>query len=302
MPYQKRRQSKFSRLYNSLQSEYNRQNDPIERIQRARRLGGMAPATLTKRKNYRKASKPLASSRQTKGFEPLPADTFTRASVLQQSLNFHRVIFPPSQLSGVDLNKSYENGIREGARILVKGMRVWFDYESLIDEEMELHFALCQRYSTSTSSIDVAVEFFSNHKLGEEKRNDFDNDTTVYQPEQRYQPINADRWKVITHTKTNIGPQFIVTNTSGTIGADAVDTTTQGQLGDKQSNKFHLMDKYYKINQVLSFDTPTAVAPDNPYFMFVWACPRSENIRTAVGALNVGAFNTRYQVYYEDLP
>lgn len=231
-----------------------------------------------------------SSIRQTLSFEASDTQRWNEASGLNyQTLSKYTVLFPPARVGTGDLNYSYENGLRKGPRVLLKGLKLWMELHTVDTADMEVHICLIQKTTTGTSS-DIETDFFTNHQVGETQSENFVSQTTTYDEGQRYKSINSERYRVYMHRKINMGPEEYIDPT------DPI--TTRRIIGTKEVNNKVTMEKYFKINQVFEFDSHTQDTPRRPLFLLAWVNPRKEDDLTAQAAI---AFSARNVLYFSDM-
>lgn len=231
-----------------------------------------------------------SSIRTTKSFEPSDTQRWNEESGLNfQTLSKYAVLFPPARVGTGDLNYSYENGLRKGPRILCRGIKLWMDINTTETVDMEVHICLIQKTTVNTAT-DVENDFFTNHQVGETQSENFVSQTTTYDEGQRYKQINSERYRVLMHKKVMMGPEESVDPT------DLINS--RRTLGTKEVNNKFLLEKYFKINQVMEFDSHTQDLPRRPFFFLCWACPRRESDLSAQDAIS---FVSRHQIYFSEV-
>lgn len=231
-----------------------------------------------------------SSLRITKSHEASDVNRWFDTGLNFQTLSKHAVPFPPARVGATDLNYTYNNGLREGPRIHAKGIKLWFDIHSLSIDDIEVHLALIQKTAVGTALLEIEGDFFTNHVVGENQAEDFVSQTATYDETQRYSSINSERYRVLMHRKFMMGAENFhpisdpITNPQNT--------------SNKQWNNKITFEKYFKLNQIMEFDSHTSQSPKRPFVMLCWVCPRrSEGLATNAQV----SFSSRMQVYYSEL-
>lgn len=204
----------------------------------ARTIGVRGAMRRAKRsfKSYRARSAPSAKTttrQHSTGFEGL--------SLAPGRLAVNPVNFPP--------NANTSDG-RTGHTIKLSGIKCCYHLENLFDYPLEVHWALVQEKGDQTSI--ETEKFFREVDSSTSRTRDFDQNPVAWNIKTVCQPINPDKYHILTHKRKIIDGK----------------NQTGGFL--KQGRWFWKYTNYFKINKAVTFATPTAIAPERRFLVLVW--------------------------------
>lgn len=169
-------------------------------------------------------------------------------SVLYRQLNMEPIEF---------FERTSELGERESSTVFLKGLRMCEVFENTgagPNDTIEMHWAIVQLRSPLAVPEDADLTFgptwFRDNSSKDDKSFPFTNasGTTSYDFRYNCFGINPDKLNVITHRKKKLLPKSIETN----------------------GRWFWKINKYFRINKVITFDKDLDKLPNKPFYVAYW--------------------------------
>lgn len=123
---------------------------------------------------------------------------------------------------------------------------------------IEIHWAVLRFKNKEFSTLDTALpevraDFFRDPINIADREADFPTSTAAYDQRLKCYPINQNRFDIMTHQKFMMGGKL-------------------STISVNDSKHVMRIEKWFRINKKLEFETPTAVNPNFPFILVSWAC------------------------------
>lgn len=181
----------------------------------------------------------------------------------------------------VDIERG--TGIRQrlSGRVFIKGFKICCRFRSELTFPVEVHWAIFQEKVKGSTAL--TSEFFRDTSFATQRTRDFVNRTgsgDVYDIRQLCNPINSERFNVITHRKFRL--------------RNKPTTTTESQ----GMGWYHSVDTYIPIKRRVSYESVNSDFNEKPWYIAFWWLP-IEEFRFSDSLVNLQYF-LRKDVYYSD--
>lgn len=123
---------------------------------------------------------------------------------------------------------------------------------------IEIHWAVLRFKNKEYATLDTALpevraDFFRDPINTLDREADFPTSTAAYDQRLKCYPINPNRFDIMTHQKFMMGGKL-------------------STISVNDSKHVMKIERWFRINKKLEFETPTAVNPNFPFILVSWAC------------------------------
>lgn len=225
-------------------------------IQLAKMANNLRKTGIHRREKRTKYSKSSYASEERSGRDAKSTNGNRKAMVYQRSvpiglqkLAFVNITYP--QVNNLTSDKT-----RLSNEIFCSGIKLCMSVYNNAAFPVEFHWAVVRlrnkEFQTPIApKTELLSDFFRNPIDVQDRETDFNETSGIYEPNQKCFPINPEKFDILTHKKFMMGGKL-------------------STISVNDSRHIKKIEKWFRINKKLQFETPDSNNPNYPFLLVGW--------------------------------